>query len=235
MNEQTPVFANPLAGLGYEEATLLAPGAFSAVCARPGVGKTAFLVQMALWALSLEKHVLHVSLCDPIKKVDLWYRDLFSNLVGRAPGPEAPVTWAAFLPRRFIMTFKVEGFSVPKLEERLTDLVEQEIFTPHVMLLDGLVSDDSLEKVIEALKHLAQRHFLPVWFSVQTQQYPCSEASTAVPPPLKETADAMDAILSIEGAADQILVKRIKGKTHSAARSFLRMDPATLLLTDEDA
>ena len=51
--------------------------------------------------------------------------------------------WDKIQPYRFIMTFKVEGFSAPKLEERLTDLMEQNIFKPHTVIIDGFKFDDA--------------------------------------------------------------------------------------------
>jgi hypothetical protein len=226
MHESFPVFANPLADLGFSDAALLEPGAFSAVCARPGVGKTAFLVQMALWAMSHDKNVLHVSLGDPIKKVDLWYQDLFSNLARRFVVPDAAAAWTGFFPRRFIMTFRVEGFSIPKFEERLADLVEQQIFIPQVLILDGIASDAGLHLLLQDLKTLSQKFLLPVWVSVQTQHYP-----DAVSASLDTSAGAFESIVSIEGAADRIHVRRVKGGSPEAPQTSLCLDPATLLLS----
>jgi ATP/maltotriose-dependent transcriptional regulator MalT len=42
------------------------------VLAPAGVGKTAFLVQLALNAMLQEKNVLHISLDEPVTKVSLW-------------------------------------------------------------------------------------------------------------------------------------------------------------------
>ena len=48
--------------------------------ARAGVGKTAILVQLALNTLLKGKNVLHISLNDPVKKVGLWYKEVFRHL-----------------------------------------------------------------------------------------------------------------------------------------------------------
>jgi len=52
---------NPLRGLVSDRNMLLANGEFGAVLARAGVGKTAFIVQIALGGLLQQKNVLHVS------------------------------------------------------------------------------------------------------------------------------------------------------------------------------
>lgn len=235
MNTPLPVFANPLMNLGYKDADLFKPRAFSAVCARPGVGKTAFLVQMALWAMSKGKNVLHVSLGDPIKKVDLWYQDLFSHIARRSALPDAAAAWPAFLPRRFIMTFRVEGFSVPKLEERLADLAEQQIFTPHVIVIDGIESDSALHALTGELQNLARKFSLPVWISVRIQEYPSTQEGYPPSTPLPESNASFESIVCIEGAAERIHVRGIKGGTPQTLATPLSLDPATLLLTTEKA
>ena len=60
------------------------------------------------------------------------------NIAASFNAAEIKDYWEKIQPYRFIMTFKVESFSVPKLEERLTDLMEQNIFKPHTVIIDGL-------------------------------------------------------------------------------------------------
>ena len=59
------------------------------------------------------------------------------------------------------MTFKVEGFSVPKLEERLADLTEQNIFSPDMIVIDGFPFDDDVEASLKQLKAFAEAHGSP--------------------------------------------------------------------------
>ncbi|MFC1829476.1 AAA family ATPase, partial [Thermodesulfobacteriota bacterium] len=128
MLENDLIFKNPLKLMGYETEDILPDGGFGAVLASAGVGKTALLVQLSLYALLKQKNVLHISLDDPVNKVDLWYKEVFHNLARQYNIEQTASLWEAMLPHRFIMTFKVEGFSAPILEERLNDL------TQHVVL-----------------------------------------------------------------------------------------------------
>ncbi len=132
------ILQNPLSFLSQGNEPELQAGQFGAVLARAGVGKTSFLVQLALFSLLNNQKVLHISLDDPVNKVNLWYEEVF-RIIGEQYRTE-PIQeiWEDVLPNRFIMTFKVEGFSVPKLEERLTDLVSQNIFSPDMVIIDGL-------------------------------------------------------------------------------------------------
>jgi hypothetical protein len=100
--------------------------------ARAGVGKTALIVQVALNTMLQQKNVLHVSLNDPVDKVNLWYQEVLNSLAHQYHVRQIKELWESIQMNRFIMTFKVEGFSVPKLEERVKDLTgTADIQPPH--------------------------------------------------------------------------------------------------------
>ena len=160
------ILKNPLRRMRYESDDILNKGQFGAVLARAGVGKTAFLVQLALNSMLREKKVLHISLDDPVKKISLWYKEVFSRIATQYDIPQSGQLWNSVLPHRFIMTFRVEGFSVPKLEERLTDLIEQDIFKPDMMIIDGIPFDDSVSPDLAKLKTLVNKHPMHVWFTI---------------------------------------------------------------------
>ena len=165
------IYRNPLINLGYENEDILPNGGFGAVIAHAGVGKTALLVQMALNTMIREKTVLHVSLHDAVSKVDVWYHELFQNIAANFNAAEIKDYWEKIQPYRFIMTFKVESFSVPKLEERLTDLMEQNIFKPHTVIIDGLKFDESGRGPLVHLKELAKKYSMRIWFTVHAHRH----------------------------------------------------------------
>ena len=57
---------NPLRWIGSPNEDILDSGHFGGVMARAGVGKTAFIVQIALNGLLRNRNVLHISLADPV-------------------------------------------------------------------------------------------------------------------------------------------------------------------------
>jgi hypothetical protein len=221
---------NPLTPLGYTEEDLISDGFFGAVCARAGVGKTAFLVQLALWAISNEQNALHISLRDPFKKVDLWYMDVFNNLARRVEIKDPTHAWETLLPQRFIMTFKVEGFSVPKLEERMTDLMNQGIFFPNIIIIDGLSLEESGRKPLSDLKELATSHHFNVWFSVPIHQLSQAPKPGMIPKPVDDFSDLFNSIILLEGSSDQIQVKNLKGGSGEHPLKSICIDPSTQLL-----
>ena len=226
------IFRNPLGFMGQETEDILPEGGFGAVLARAGVGKTALLVQLALNSLLRSKNVLHISLRDPVSKVCLWYEEVFRNIANQYQVNQMDQLWEAILPHRFIMTFKVEGFSVPKLEERLTDLTEQDIFLPQMILIDGLPFDETVTEALGDLKTLAKTHGVRVWFAVQTHRHEKS-GQDGVPVPLQGVTDLFEVAIQLQPEGKEIHVKVLKGKTFPPDQRPLLLDPATMLIKDE--
>ena len=226
------IFKNPLRRMGYESDDILMKGQFGAVMARAGVGKTAFLVQLALNSMLREKKVLHISLDDPVKKVSLWYKEVFSRIATQYDIPQSGQLWDSVLPHRFIMTFRVEGFSVPKLEERLTDLIEQDIFKPDMMIVDGIPFDDSVSPDLGKLKHLVNKHPMHVWFTIRTHRHEDPDPN-GTPLQLIPVADLFEVAIHLVPVGKQIQIKALKGAEPYEDQPDLILDPATMLIKDQ--
>lgn len=226
------ILRNPLRFMqsDTEEATLPA-GGFGAVLARAGVGKTALLVQVSLNSLLEGRNVLHISLDDPVNKVNLWYSEVFSHISKQYNIKQANELWETLLPHRFIMTFRVEGFSVPKLDERLTDLIEQNIFTPHMIIIDGLPFDDTVRTPLTELKELARRRGCHAWFTVRTHRDD-TPSERGLPPQLKDTEDLFDVVLYLNPEGKLIHVNILKYLDKNSSHSGLILDPSTMLVTE---
>ncbi|MBW2574772.1 MAG: AAA family ATPase [Deltaproteobacteria bacterium] len=225
------ILQNPLRFIGDETEDILPEGGFGAVLARAGVGKTSLLVQLALNTVLRSKYVLHVSLDDPVNKISLWYKEVFSHLTKSYDAKETNKLWEDLLPYRFIMTFKVEGFSVPKLEERLTDLKEQNIFSPQMVLIDGFHFNESTRTSLSEFKRLAKNHSLHVWFAVKTHRHEKSEPE-GMPSQLSDVSDLFDIIIQLQPEGKKIHVITLKGEPQGSDRPALFLDPATMLLKD---
>ncbi len=225
------VLQNPLRFIGDGTEDILPEGGFGAVLARAGVGKTSLLVQLALNTVLRSKYVLHVSLDDPVNKISLWYKEVFSHLTKSYDAKETNKLWEDLLPYRFIMTFKVDGFSVPKLEERLTDLKEQNIFSPQMVLIDGFHFNESARTSLSEFKRLAKNHSLHVWFAVKTHRHEKSEPE-GMPSQLSDVSDLFDIIIQLQPEGKKIHVITLKGEPQGSDRPALFLDPATMLLKD---
>lgn len=227
INELT--LLNPLKYLGRGNAEILQEGSFGAVMAPAGVGKTAFLVQLALNSMLRGKNVLHVSLAEPVTKVSVWYEKIFRDFAVQHNFQKSEEILEGFLPHRFIMTFKAEGFSVPKLEERLTDLTAQGVFRPDLIVIDRFPFKAPAREPLLELKGFAEKNSIRVWFSMTTHRH---EAPTAegLPPVLAGIDDLFEVMLQLEPSCSGILIKPFRGVSLEGPERVLILDPATMLL-----
>ena len=226
------VFKNPLRQMGYKSDDILQAGEFGAVMARAGVGKTAFLVQLALHSMLRGKNVLHISLNNPVKKVGLYYREVFNRIASQYDIHQTSQLWDTALPHRFIMTFRVEAFSVPKLEERLADLIEQNIFKPDTMIIDNIPFDDAVVKDLTDLKNLALNQAIHVWFSVRTHRHQ-EPALNGLPIQLSRVAELFEVAIQLVPMGKRIQIKAFKGPGAEADFPELLLDPSTMLIADQ--
>ncbi len=226
------IYRNPLMNLGYEHEDILQNGGLGAVLAHAGVGKTALLVQVALNVMIREKSVLHVSLQDAISKVDVWYRELFHNIAGKFSEAEIQEYWDKIQPFRFIMSFQVERFNVATLEERMTDLLEQNIFKPHTVIIDGLKFDEAGRGQLVLLKELAKKYAMRIWFTVHAHRHE-PPADNGLPVSFLHVADLFDVIVQLQTESDEIYIKALKGKSSGVKPKVILLDPATMLVKEQ--
>jgi hypothetical protein len=226
------ILRNPLRLMGHESEDILKQGQFGAVLARAGVGKTALLVQLSLNSLLQGKNVLHISLQDPVNKVSVWYKEVLNRISQQYNVNQIDQLWDAVQPHRFIMTFRVEGFTVPRLEERLTDLMEQDIFVPQMMLIDGLPFDDGVQESLLQLKTVAQKYAMHAWFTVRTHRHEMPDQN-GLPVQLAHVADLFEVALQLIPEGKQIHVKTLKAADPACDHPDLVLDPATMLIQNQ--
>jgi len=231
MIKKEMIYRNPLVKLGYDNEDILSTGGFGAVLAYAGVGKTALLVQLALNMMLREHSVLHVSLNDAVSKVDLWYQEIFHDIAEKFGIAEVNEYWDKIQPFRFIMTFKVEGFSSPKLEERLTDLMEQNIFKPHTVIIDGFRFDEAGRGQLVQLKELAGKYSMGLWFTVHTHRHEPPQEN-GLPLSFLHIADLFEVIVQLATKGDEVYITSVKGQPKSSAQNDLLLDPATMLIKE---
>ena len=154
---------NPLRALGLEDkAGGTVQSMMGLVMARAGLGKTAILVQFALDCMLLGNKVLHVSIGEGVDKTRAWYDDILSLLTDGEKIESIP----EIMKNRMIMTFKESSFSKAKLEERLDDLVKQNIYKPECLIIDGYDFENNDKKSLEELRNfMNERGLKMIWFS----------------------------------------------------------------------
>ncbi|RPH52762.1 MAG: cytoplasmic protein [Desulfobacteraceae bacterium] len=234
MLEKGFILHHPLGKLtGCESEEIMPEGSFGAVMARAGVGKTALLIQLAIHSLLCNKNVLHISLNDPVKKVGLWYKEVFRNIALQYSLADQEQIFEDMLPHRFIMTFEVEGFSVPKLEERLTDLMEQNIFRPHLIFIDGLPFDESQREPLSDLKTFVENNSLKAWFTVRIHRED-TMGPGGLPAQINDVNDLFDTVISIQPEGKEINLKALKGVRSASSVNGLLLNPTTMLIQENN-
>ena len=97
----------------------LGSGNLGVVLAGHGVGKTSFLVCVALDDLLRGNHVLHVSLRDGVPHVRAYYNTVFDDLAATTHLENAAATRAEIDHRRSIRSYPANSFNAAKLREAI--------------------------------------------------------------------------------------------------------------------
>ena len=207
-------------------------GGLGIVCARAGVGKTAFLVQIALNIMLHGRSVLHVSLHDSVDKIGLWYQEVLSNLSeDRAPDNADPFM-ERLLPCRFIMNYRAEGFTTAVLGDRIADLAAKGVFNPDMAILDGWEFSEEDRESLQSLKKTAQERSLCFWLTLRTHRH--QAPSQSYPPPcLSGIEDLFDVILQLDPKGKEVHVNCIKGRPDDRSTRQMLLDPSTMLVLSQ--
>ena len=204
------------------------------VMARAGLGKTALLVQIALDAILRGKRVIHVSIGQGIDKTKAWYDDIL-QLILQEHSVDRPHELIDMVSRhRMIMTFQASGFSRSRLEERLNDLVLQDIFRPNCLIVDGFDFASADREALEDLKNLVETMGLQAWFSAVRHRDDERDSPNGVPAPCHEIDDLFDTIILLIPQSDASIQLQFISNSgeHAAGGKELRLDPTTMMVKE---
>lgn len=236
MFAQNVLDRNPLRLLNPDsQDSILADGEFGAITSRAGVGKTAFLVQLALDALLHNVNVLHVSVENPVSKIRLFYKEVFMGIAKEYQITNSGELWESLLPKRLIMTFQKESFSAKTLEERITNLMDQKIFVPKDIIFDDLPFDDvkyDMDTLMHDLKELVLKYDLHAWFSIRTHRNQ-ETLPNGLPKNLENLSSLFEMVLQLVPEDKQVGVQAYRSGTELKMASKILLDPATMLISKQ--
>ncbi len=222
------VVNNPLRALGLEENAKSGIQNMGLVMARAGLGKTAILVQFALDCMLLGNKVLHVAIGESVDKTRAWYDDILSLLTDGEKVSQIP----EIMHNRMIMTFKETNFTKAKLEERLDDLVKQDIYKPECLIIDGydFVNNDR-ESLEELRQFMNTRGLRMIWFSAVCHREDPRVSADGVPAPCHEIDDLFETVLLIKPENDTMKLNILKCDSCAVdPGTVLTLDPSTMLI-----
>jgi len=202
------------------------------IMARAGLGKTAILVQIAMDSMLRGQKVLHVSIGEGLEKAKAWYEDIFKYIAEGFHLENTTEVESALMRNRMIMTFKEAAFSRPKLEERLNDLVYQNIFRPDLVVVDGYDFVGADYDSVMDLKEMMAAMNVQGWFSALRHRGDERKSAAGVPAPCHEVDGLFDTVILLQPDKDSILLNIIKDEYDGAAGKILNLDPSTMMVQE---
>jgi len=232
MQKEDLIKKNPLRVLSPLSTESLPDHRMGLIMARAGLGKTAILVQIAMDSMLRGHKVLHVSIGEGLEKAKAWYEDIYKYIVESFQLDNAPEVEDELMRSRMIMTFKESAFSRLKLEERLNDLVYQNIFRPDIVVVDGFDFAEADYVSVMDLKEMMAAMNVQGWFSALGHRNDNRKSITGVPAPCHEMDGLFDTIILLQPEKDSILLNIIKDEYDSAAGKILNLDPSTMMVKE---
>ena len=201
----------------------LAPGQLGVVMARAGVGKSAFLVHIALVHLLRGTEVLHISLQDPAAHVRSFYHEILSSLV-RGSGVSRDAAQVEVERNRVIHSFLSGPFTPARLGKLLATLDEVMDFRPAVVVIDA--SFEAAEVDDCAWRELAKAANIRIWATVRTHR--------SSGPSAEDLAGYFATAVVLEPDGDDIELRVLRaGGEPTCADTALHLNPVTMMVEGE--
>ncbi|SDU60264.1 hypothetical protein [Desulfobacula phenolica] len=210
----------------------LKDGGFGAVLSRAGVGKTRFLVQIALAQLLSDEKILHVSLDDPIEKINLRYSEGYTNLVdsiGYVDPQKAVRLWEDINLNKVGISYNESTFDTNKIRDYLKSFKKADIPLPSIMIIDGLDFDTDISDTLEKLEALHREFSVFIWFSMKChrEENLCEDG---FPIQLETYKDSFDKAVFLQPVEDKIEAVILKDGDRTDQR--YQMYPATMTIIE---
>jgi hypothetical protein len=216
----------------------LGRGNLGVVMSRAGVGKTAFLIGVALDDLLRGRRVLHVSLEDSVQRVREFYDIIFAELRRTCDLEDAATAHSNMERYRMIHSYRSGELSVPKLRESTEFLKAHAHFEPEVVILDGVNFQNTDNAELAALRELSREIDAELWLSAQTHR----DRPPRDPRGVSDEVVRFEAFISVmvllhPEEAGSVTIQLLKDHDNpDVADLNMKLDPTTLLvLVDEPA
>jgi hypothetical protein len=232
MQKEDLIKKNPLRVLNPLTSETLPDHRMGLVMARAGLGKTAILVQIAMDSMLRGQKVLHVSIGEGLEKAKAWYEDVYKYIAEGFQLENATEVEGDLMRNRMIMTFKETAFSRLKLEERLNDLVYQNIFRPDIVLIDGYDFAKADYDSVMDLKEMMAALNVQGWFSALRHRNDNRKSAAGVPAPCHDVDGLFDTVIILQPEKDSIILNIIKDEYDGAAGKVLNLEPSTMMVKE---
>jgi hypothetical protein len=211
----------------------LGAGHVGVVVARRGIGKTAFLVGVALDDLLRGHKVLHVSLSHPVEKVRAFYDEIFADL---AHTRELIDVWKVRqdMERHRRIHCHLNGrFNAGNLRQALEFLGGTGDFRPAAIVIDDYDFASATAADLQGLREVAGEIEVEIWMSASTTRTASSD-DRGIPEPVAHVSQAVDVVLRMAHDGKNVHISLLKDHDNPKVSELkLALDPTTLLLVRE--
>ncbi len=209
-------------------------GRFGAVISRAGVGKTSFLVQIAITQLLRNEKVLHISLVESIEKINLRYSDGYTNLIdsiGYVDPQKALRLWEDIYPNKVGISYNESTFDTEKIKDYLKSFKKADLAIPTIIIMDGLNFDRDVSIILEKLDHLSREFSVFIWFSIRChrEEKLCEDG---YPVQFETYKDMFDKAIYLNPVEDKIEAIILKDGTRTD--QTFRLDSATMMVAEKE-
>ena len=204
----------------------LGPGNLGVVIAGHGVGKTSFLVGVAVDELLRDGRVLHVSCSHPVTHVRAHYDVVFEELAQQKHLENVAAIHREIDRHRSIRVYPPNTLT----PEKLRDAVKLEAETggaPTLIVLEGLDLTTQSRGDVEDLRSLARELEAEIWLEATCDH----ERQVTVPDGVAALDGELSVILALEPGDEAVRLRALKDHDNpNLSDLHVALDPSTLLL-----
>ncbi len=204
----------------------LGTGNLGVVVAAHGVGKTPFLVDVALDELLRGGSVLHACCDQTVGHVRAYYDTVFEELASAKHLADEATTHAEIDRRRSIRVYTSGGLTVSKLRDAARFEVEAGN-SPSLIVVEGMDVGPADREELDGLRKLARELKAEVWLSASCDE----ERPEAIPADIASLGDLVSVILALEPDGSAVRLRALKDHENPDVSALhVSLDPRTLLL-----
>lgn len=207
-------------------------GNIGVIASKAGIGKTAFLVHIAVDKLMRDRHVIHLSFANRTDHILTWYEDIFKEIAERRSLDNAMDTHDELMRNRVVMNFSQKGVSIEHVFDSLKAMMNQGHFNTDAIIVDGLDFSVTEDDMMKKFKIFAKDTNVELWFSdsyKKEEQYLTSEG---IPANLTRFIDDISVILTMKAEKKHMVINLIKDHEKILKEKLaLELDPKTLLIS----
>jgi hypothetical protein len=210
----------------------LGEGKMGVVLSRRGVGKTGFLIGLAVDQLLQGKKVLYISTKESVEHINNFFDQIFHAMAASLDLDQVPQKQLRMERNRYIHVYNRDSFSLEKLEQSVAFLKDAAGFVPDMVILDGTPRFENTEEwEIQGVKKMAAEWGAEIWTSSNIHREGQEYDARGVPNTVGRFDDEISVIINLEPDSDHVKVKILKehGSTEPA-QVQIELDPKTLLL-----